>query len=170
MATLEEIKTKYTKQYLPGYTGHVPAKNDLFGLTAGEANRLINRTSLGEKSGMPGSTFRDTRTFIKHQSPGALVSAERTDAQKFGNMSRGARNWISGPNHEIYNQHVPGKQPATHSLRLHRACAGHCEREHICEILREDDSHGAAWEVLARPRPAETGALPVAEPGRIQPA
>ena len=47
MATLEEVKTKYTKQYLPGYTGHVPAKNDLFGLTAGEANRLIQRTSLG---------------------------------------------------------------------------------------------------------------------------
>ena len=72
MATLEEIKTKYTKQYLPGYTGHVPAKNDLFGMTAGESNRLIMRTSIGAGgSNLPQGTsgFRDTRSFIKNQQP-----------------------------------------------------------------------------------------------------
>ena len=69
MATLEEVKTKYTKHYLPGYTGHVPAKNDLFGMTAGESNRLIMRTSLGAGSTLPqgSSGFRDTRSFIKNQ-------------------------------------------------------------------------------------------------------
>ncbi len=27
--------TDYTKEYLPGYTGHVPSKNERFGATAG---------------------------------------------------------------------------------------------------------------------------------------
>ena len=35
---------KYDKQYLPGYTGHVPKKNEVFGCTAGDINRLINKT------------------------------------------------------------------------------------------------------------------------------
>ena len=35
MATIEEVKTKFTKEYLPGYTGHVPTKSTLFGMTAG---------------------------------------------------------------------------------------------------------------------------------------
>ena len=34
-ATIEEVKTKFTKEYLPGYTGHVPTKSTLFGMTAG---------------------------------------------------------------------------------------------------------------------------------------
>lgn len=28
----------YKKEYLPGYTGHVPFKNDFFGATAGDVN------------------------------------------------------------------------------------------------------------------------------------
>ena len=35
---------KYDKEYLPGYTGHVPKKNEVFGCTAGDINRLINKT------------------------------------------------------------------------------------------------------------------------------
>lgn len=31
----------YLKEYLPGYTGFVPSKNDLFGMTAGGINRKI---------------------------------------------------------------------------------------------------------------------------------
>jgi len=31
----------YKKEYLPGYTGHVPKKNDLFGVTAGDANQIL---------------------------------------------------------------------------------------------------------------------------------
>ena len=35
---------KYDKEYLPGYTGHVPKKNEVFGCTAGDINKLINKT------------------------------------------------------------------------------------------------------------------------------
>lgn len=32
-------QTAYNRQYLPGYTGFVPNRSDMFGLTAGEINR-----------------------------------------------------------------------------------------------------------------------------------
>lgn len=31
----------YNKEYLPGYTGHVPSKNERFGSTAGQIKREI---------------------------------------------------------------------------------------------------------------------------------
>ena len=31
----------YRKEYLPGYTGFVPTKNDHFGMTAGDINKNI---------------------------------------------------------------------------------------------------------------------------------
>jgi len=31
----------FEKQYLPGYTGFVPTKNDFFGMTQGEINRAV---------------------------------------------------------------------------------------------------------------------------------
>ena len=37
----------YQKEYLPGYTGHVPKKNDVYGCTAGDINKIITHT--GEK-------------------------------------------------------------------------------------------------------------------------
>ena len=33
----------YSKNYLPGYTGHVPKKNEIFGCTSGDTNRLITK-------------------------------------------------------------------------------------------------------------------------------
>ena len=35
------VDIEYKKEYLPGYTGHVPKKNDIFGCTAGDINRII---------------------------------------------------------------------------------------------------------------------------------
>lgn len=36
---------EYRKEYLPGYTGHVPKKNDIYGCTAGDINKIIAKTS-----------------------------------------------------------------------------------------------------------------------------
>jgi hypothetical protein len=36
---------KYDKQYLPGYTGHVPKKNERFGCTAGDINSLVTKAA-----------------------------------------------------------------------------------------------------------------------------
>ena len=37
----------YDKNYLPGYTGHVPKKNEIYGCTAGDINNLL--TGVGQK-------------------------------------------------------------------------------------------------------------------------
>ena len=37
--------TTYKKEYLPGYTGHVPKKNDIFGCTAGDINKILTGTA-----------------------------------------------------------------------------------------------------------------------------
>lgn len=31
----------FTKEYLPGYTGHVPGKNVIYGTTAGDINKIL---------------------------------------------------------------------------------------------------------------------------------
>ena len=38
-----ETFIKYDKNYLPGYTGHVPESKSIFGCTAGDSNKLINK-------------------------------------------------------------------------------------------------------------------------------
>jgi hypothetical protein len=35
----------YKKEYLPGYTGHVPKKNEIFGCTAGDINKILTGTT-----------------------------------------------------------------------------------------------------------------------------
>lgn len=32
---------EYKRSYLPGYTGHVPKRNEIFGCTAGDINKII---------------------------------------------------------------------------------------------------------------------------------
>ena len=35
---------EYKKEYLPHYTGHVPKKNEIYGCTAGDINKIITKT------------------------------------------------------------------------------------------------------------------------------
>lgn len=39
-----ETFINYNKNYLPGYTGHVPKKNEIYGCTSGDINRIITKT------------------------------------------------------------------------------------------------------------------------------
>jgi len=49
----------WAREYLPGYTGHVPLKNDLFGKTAGIINKEIN-SSGGNEANMGRITLKQT--------------------------------------------------------------------------------------------------------------
>ncbi len=50
--------TVYKKEYLPGYTGFVPSKNDMFGMTAGDINRRIVENGGSASMNYPvGSTY-----------------------------------------------------------------------------------------------------------------
>ena len=90
------------REYLPGYTGHVPLKNDLFGKTAGCINREIcvaggNEENMG-------------RIALKQSMMGQvdLPNNAKINKDVFGNHSKYATNWISGPTHQVRRQQVPG--------------------------------------------------------------
>lgn len=83
----------WAREYLPGYTGHVPLKNDLFGKTAGTINQEIcasggNEDNLGRialKQTMMGTTD--------------LPTCAKMNKDVFGTRSKNSVNWISGPTH-----------------------------------------------------------------------
>lgn len=85
-------KKDYTKKYLPGYSGHVPAKNDLFGITTGTANQILVKPQGADKffeSGgrMPENWGKRERNL----SQGANLRADRI---KYTNWSKKASNWV----------------------------------------------------------------------------
>ena len=100
----------------PGYTGHLPYRNDTVGMTTGEAHKscleqyeLNNSTNLTSKfmlaNAMVPKTSRNTG--LRSDSQGAYNTL---DAQKLymqqkmklvGNQSRNAASWLGGPKHEI---------------------------------------------------------------------
>lgn len=88
----------YKKEYLPGYTGHVPSKNERFGSTAGQIKREI----LSDKGYHPVTLYKPP------DESGRLYSDKFTPAVDknkmiYGNKSRFAANWTCGPNHMIRN-------------------------------------------------------------------
>ena len=92
----------WAREYLPGYTGHVPLKNDLFGKTAGTINKEICHTG-GIQDNM-------TRLALKESIQGTnnMSCSAKMNKDVFGNWSRYSKNWISGPTDQIRRQHVPG--------------------------------------------------------------
>ena len=97
--------TDFTKEYLPGYTGHVPSKNDMFGKTAGEINRDIV-VAKGISPVVYQQSYKpDADRLYKDFKPN-----DNDDVRKdiYGNYSRYATNWISGPCHNVRKQYIPG--------------------------------------------------------------
>ena len=99
---------EYSKNYLPGYTGHVPKKNDVYGCTAGDINKIITRQGHKPSNydvdiavGKPTFAQRD----FYSQPPGV---DNANDAIQYGNHSRLGDNWLGGPNQNIKAQHIPG--------------------------------------------------------------
>lgn len=97
--------TDYTKEYLPGYTGHVPSKNERFGATAGQIKREI----LADQGKHPIilDSLRE-RDDSKRLYSSTFVPPIDDNKIIYGNLSRYAKNWMNGPNHQIRNQFVPG--------------------------------------------------------------
>lgn len=93
----------FNKEYLPGYTGHVPTKNDMFGMTAGDINKhiVVNGGHISYPQPM-GSTYAH-RFYNQSTTP-----SNKPNKDIFGNWSKLARNWVAGPTHEVCKQHVPG--------------------------------------------------------------
>jgi hypothetical protein len=111
-------KRVFNKEYLPGYTGHVPTKNDLFGMTAGDINRhIVVNGGIVSYPVPQGSTY--AHRF--YRPPGAATPSNKPNTDIYGNWSKYARNWIAGPTHEVCKQHVPGYTghvPGVHSENI----------------------------------------------------
>ena len=105
-----ETFIKYDKNYLPGYTGHVPKKERIYGCTAGDINRIITKT--GQK---PSEYDVDTHISKPHYVINDFhvnppPQDEENDKLQYGNKSNKGQNWIGGPNQNIKAQHIPGYQ------------------------------------------------------------
>jgi hypothetical protein len=88
------------REYLPGYTGFVPTKNNLFGKTAGSINREICLTG--------GNHLELDNLEINRLQKQELPTSKDINKDVYGNKSKNSVNWICGPTHEIRQQHVPG--------------------------------------------------------------
>jgi len=101
----------FEKQYLPGYTGFVPTKNDFFGMTAGEVNRTVVKNG-----GMQIEMMKRPQTGTTHAigfyaatpTGRTFIVGNEPTKDVFGTRSRHAKNWIAGPTHEMCLQHIPG--------------------------------------------------------------
>jgi hypothetical protein len=94
---------------MPGYTGHVPSKQLRFGLTAGRLKReVIEDCGRLEKFYSRLSSQENNRQ-MSYFSTGVKMQENKYDAKLiYGNRSRFAKNWISGPKDEVREQQVPG--------------------------------------------------------------
>jgi hypothetical protein len=101
----------FRKEYLPGYTGHVPKKMEVFGQTAGETNRIIIN-----QSGLPlndtNSPLMTSGRPVSHAKRILYSSVPPQDEYnfkvQFTNKSKKGDNWIGGPTQNIKAQHIPG--------------------------------------------------------------
>ena len=114
----------FRKEYLPGYTGHVPKKMEVFGCTAGETNKIIIETarrSLGMGGDPRESAYMTNGRSIAHAKRTLYSHKPSTDEKgeviQFGNASRLGANWIGGPTQNLKAQYIPGYQGFVPSLK-----------------------------------------------------
>ena len=101
-------QVSYKKEYLPGYTGHAPKKNEVYGCTAGDINRIImgggtkpSNYDVDVSVGKPSYATRE------NYSKPPIVDQDGT-AVTYGNNSKKGDNWLGGPTQNLKAQHVPG--------------------------------------------------------------
>ncbi len=99
----------FNKEYMPGYTGHVPTKVDQCGMTAGDVNRtIIDFFNPGSHlMTKPISPRSPTMTLYSNVSLQNMTPKNKPFKNVFGNCSRYATTWIGGHQHEMCQQHIP---------------------------------------------------------------
>lgn len=87
----------YNKQYLPGYTGFVPRKNDVYGCTAGDINRIITNTGYKPSNYDVETTVSKPQFATRSLYSEPPAQDEVNKQLQYGNHSRGGENWLGGP-------------------------------------------------------------------------
>lgn len=98
----------FRKEYLPGYTGFVPKKNDIYGCTAGDINKIImgagDKPSNYDVDVAVGKPSFATRSFYS-KPPAKDTKGEEI---QYSNNSKKGDNWLGGPTQNLKAQHIPG--------------------------------------------------------------
>jgi hypothetical protein len=95
---------KYNKkEIIPGYTGHIPFKQDTFAITAG----IVNKQLVAKTDTLSAGTSNERKYFNEEANN---INEKGADRLKLGNRSSYGPTWIGGPTHMLYAQHVPGYQ------------------------------------------------------------
>lgn len=101
---------------IPGYSGHIPFKNHLVGLTTGAGNRVAAEQYRHTRDNFYNtpknvSSFARSGTDIgMNKTPMAGPTGMKSNLEKgeagitVGNMSRYSRTWINGPLHNVRPQ------------------------------------------------------------------
>jgi len=98
----------FSKEYMPGYTGHVPTKVDQFGMTAGDVNKTIIDFFNPGSNLMTKTPKSPTMSLYSNVSLQNMTPKNKPFKNVFGNCSRYATTWIGGHQHEMCQQHIPG--------------------------------------------------------------
>ena len=98
-------------QKIPGYSGFIPFKQDLIGLTTGESNRKAGEDFVSNKTGIvkAGADILNSSKLGGMRS--TMIDGANEGVQKatmIGNNSKQSTTWLNGPKHNIRNQCVPG--------------------------------------------------------------
>ena len=102
LSTINVKSRRWNREYLPGYTGFVPTKNNLFGKTSGSINREISLTG-GSQADL------DQLELTRHKAHMVDLPASKSiNVDVYSNHSKNSVNWICGPTHMVRQQQVPG--------------------------------------------------------------
>ena len=130
-------RTPFNTDYLPGYTGHIPYKKEIYGCTMGDINRIVMGKGTTKQSNFEVDMANGHMTPFpppQSQDPSVLATTghahqhrtlysrpppknEEHLSKQYGNFSRNGSNWIGGPTANAKAQHVPGYQGYVPSIK-----------------------------------------------------
>jgi hypothetical protein len=106
------------KEYLPGYTGFVAKKKDIYGVSVGECSRQLNHESFKYTNFTADNEANSGVNRFKTLYSSKPVPADEHLNSTLGNKSKNAKTWIGGHTQNLKPQHIPGYKghvPGIHS-------------------------------------------------------
>lgn len=90
-----KIATEFKKEYMTGYTGHVPSKIERFGATCGNIQKEILLDKGQHPVNLPHEGFSTLQVYT------GMPPIYDKNKIIYGNHSRRGANWMCGPKHMI---------------------------------------------------------------------
>lgn len=111
----------HKKDYLPGYTGFVARKKDVYGCTVGETSRQLNHESYKYTNFTADNEAHSGLNRQKAFYSSKPAPADSHLSKTLGNRSKEGETWIGGHTQNLKPQHIPGYKghiPGMHSENM----------------------------------------------------